>query len=106
MTNQVDARIAQVENGLFPPNAPTYAARRSLHERMAEDRVPGVSIAVISGGEIEWAKAYGARANGQPHPVNTETPFQAAAISKPGAALAILRLGEAGQFGLDPHVEE
>lgn len=106
MTEALNERIAQVENGLFPPNAPAYAPRRSLHERMAEDRVPGVSIAVISGGEIEWAKAYGVRANGQAQQVNTETLFQAASISKPVAALAILRLVEAGKFDLDTDVNE
>lgn len=106
MNDSIDERIVQVENGLFPTSAPAYVPRRSLHERMAEDRVPGVSLAVINGGEIEWAKAYGVRGNGQPHPVNTETLFQAASISKPVAALAILRLVEVGKFDLDTDVND
>lgn len=106
MTHEPDARIEQVENGLFAENEPAFAPRHSLSARMAEYRVPAVSVAVIDGGELAWAKAYGVRASGQPNTVNTETLFQAASISKPVAALAILRLVEAGHFDLDTDVNE
>jgi CubicO group peptidase (beta-lactamase class C family) len=104
MTHELDARIEQVENGLFADHEPAYTPRHSLRERMADYRVPAVSVAVISGGEIAWTKAYGVRATGQPNTLNTEPLFQAASISKPVAALAILRLVEAGHFDLDTDV--
>ncbi|MEO8397290.1 MAG: serine hydrolase domain-containing protein [Chloroflexota bacterium] len=100
-----DNRIEQVENGL--PNkfesAPQQGRSYTLAERMAEYRVPGVSIAVFSGGKIEWAKGYGLRARDEAGAVDSETIFQAASISKPVAALAILRLFEAR--GLDVNAD-
>lgn len=104
--NDIEARIHAVENGLFSKEAASYMPHHALHKRMAEERVPGVSIAVINDGKIEWAKGYGVRAMRQLHAVNTETLFQAASISKPVATLAILRLVEAGKFDLDTDVNE
>jgi len=58
---------------------------------MIADRVPGVSIAVIHNGEIEWAQGFGVvRLGGEP--VTAETLFQAGSISKPVSAMAALRL--------------
>ena len=101
-------QIEQVENGLIKPEdirqpaPPTY----SLIQRMRENNVPGLSIAVVQGGQIHWAKGYGVREIGKPAPVNAETLFQAASISKPMAALAALRLVEQGQLDLDADVNE
>jgi CubicO group peptidase (beta-lactamase class C family) len=75
-----------------------------LEERMAVHRVPGVSIAVINGGRVEWARGYGTKRVGAAEPVNATTLFQAASISKPLAALAALRLVREGRFGLDDEV--
>ncbi|MBI1258178.1 MAG: serine hydrolase [Chloroflexi bacterium] len=101
-------QIEQVENGLtdkqtgVPDNQRMYA----LAERMAEYRVPGVSAAVFSGGKIEWAKGYGLRARGETGQIDSETIFQAASISKPLAALAILRLFEARGLDVDADVNQ
>ena len=67
----LEDRIARVE------------ARWKLAERMAELHVPGVSIAVVSGGKVEWARAYGVAETGVTAKVNPETRFQAASISIP-----------------------
>ena len=98
-------QIEQVENGLLDKqaNAPDDQRTYSLAQRMAEYRVPGVSVAVFNGGNIEWAKGYGLRARGETGSVDSETIFQAASISKPLAALAILRLFEAR--GLDVNAD-
>jgi CubicO group peptidase (beta-lactamase class C family) len=92
----VEQRIQRIQDRILSP--PMFFGEpdgRSLAERMAEDRVPGVSIAVIRNGEIEWARGFGVTRIGG-SPVTTETLFQAASISKPVAALAVLRLVEAG----------
>ena len=78
-------------------------APMSLSERMGELRVPGVSIAVISGGVIEWARGFGLTAIGGP-PVVPETLFQAGSISKPVTAVAALALAQAGKLDLDADV--
>ena len=72
---------------------------------MRENRhVPGVSIAVVHQGRIDWAKGYGVRENGKTEPVDTATLFQAASISKPVSAVAALRLVAQGRLTLDEDV--
>lgn len=73
----------------------------TLEERMAYHRVPGVSVAVLDGGEIAWAEAWGTADTETGAPVTTETLFQAASISKPVAALAAMSLVEEGALALD-----
>jgi CubicO group peptidase (beta-lactamase class C family) len=74
-----------------------------LEERMAALHVPGVSIAVIHNGAIEWARGYGVERVGGPA-VSADTLFQAGSISKPVAAMAALRLVQAGKLSLDDDV--
>jgi CubicO group peptidase (beta-lactamase class C family) len=76
---------------------------RTLHERMKELNVPGVSIAVIHKGYLEWARGFGVR-NSAGAPVNAETMFQAGSISKPIAAMAALRLVQEGKLALDANI--
>ncbi|HEY7850263.1 MAG TPA: serine hydrolase domain-containing protein, partial [Ktedonobacterales bacterium] len=80
--------------------------RASLDQRMAEDGVPGVSVAVIEGGRIAWARGYGVMEAGQPERVTPATLFQCASISKPVAAVVALRLVESGALTLDEDVNE
>lgn len=67
-------------------------------------RVPGVSIAVIHGDQIDWAKGYGVREHGKPERVDTNTLFQAASISKPVSAVAALRMVDRNELALDEDV--
>jgi CubicO group peptidase (beta-lactamase class C family) len=98
-------RIAHVESGLAPRVfAEGQPIKWTLQERMKHHRVPGVSIAVINNGKLEWARGYGTLEAGGLTPVNADTVFQAASISKPVSALAILRLIEAGKLQLDEDV--
>ncbi|HEY2469073.1 MAG TPA: serine hydrolase [Terracidiphilus sp.] len=78
-------------------------ATHTLADRMKELNVPGVSIAVIHDGKIEWARGFGLRSIGGA-PVNAETMFQAGSISKPLAAMACLRLVQQGKLSLDTDV--
>jgi CubicO group peptidase (beta-lactamase class C family) len=75
-----------------------------LTEQMEQYKVPGVSIAVINHGDIEWAQGYGMADVEEQRPVTTETLFQAASISKPVVAMAALSLVEQGMLGLDEDV--
>lgn len=102
----IAARIERVETGLLGPVAITGQApkRMALSERMRALKVPGVSIAIINDGKIEWARAYGVADAGDKRPVSTDTLFQVASISKSVSAAAILRLVEQGKLGLDDDV--
>jgi CubicO group peptidase (beta-lactamase class C family) len=73
---------------------------------MAYYHVPGVSIAVIAEGRIEWARAYGVAEAGGTHAVDTTTLFQAASISKVVTTTAALRLVEQHRLDLDRDVNE
>jgi CubicO group peptidase (beta-lactamase class C family) len=75
----------------------------SLSERMTTLHVPGVSIAVIHHGAIEWAQGFGVMSVGG-SPVAVETLFQAGSISKPLAAMAALHQVQLGKLSLDADV--
>ncbi|HXJ93985.1 MAG TPA: serine hydrolase [Terriglobia bacterium] len=105
---EVEARIARVENGLLPPVVIGGEATpgMKLADRMAFYKVPGVSVAVINQGRIEWARGYGLADVAEKRPVTPETRFQAASISKSVAATAALHLVEEGKLDLDRNVND
>jgi len=78
----------------------------TLTERMEHYNVPGVSIAVISNYEIEWAKGFGVADAKENNPVTLDTLFQAASISKPATAMAVLYFVEQGTLDLDQDVND
>jgi CubicO group peptidase (beta-lactamase class C family) len=99
-------RIARVQN-LVPPVLVTGETPKlkPLATRMEELKVPAVSVAVIHEGRIEWAHGFGViRADGPP--VTANTLFQAASISKPVFALAVLHQVDAGTLDLDKNVND
>jgi CubicO group peptidase (beta-lactamase class C family) len=78
----------------------------NIYDRMKHYNVPGVSIAVVENGKIKWAKGYGLANTKNDAKVDTETLFQAGSISKPVAALSVLKLMEDGAVELDKNVNE
>jgi CubicO group peptidase (beta-lactamase class C family) len=102
----IDARIARVERGLLPGIVITGEPQEGMRlaDRMAFYATPGVSVAVINGGAIEWARGYGVAEAGGSTPVTPRTRFQAASISKPVASLAALLLVSQGRLSLDEPV--
>ena len=99
-----DAIIARVE-GAQTPNRQGWDPY-SLRELMDRFGVPGASIAVIRDYQIHWTKAYGTADQTTKAPVTADTMFQAASISKPVTALAVMRLVEAGKLSLDEDVNK
>jgi len=73
---------------------------------MKSFHVPGVSIAVVRDFKVYWAKTYGAADVVTDAPVTQETRFQAASISKPVTAFAVLRAVDAGKLSLDEDVNK
>ena len=104
-TEKVEERIQRVENGLLPPTVLKGEALTGmkLEDRMRFHRTPGLSVAVINNGEIEWSRSYGVVEVGAKR-VSLETMFQAASISKPVVAMAALRLVQQGRLALDEDV--
>ena len=102
----LEQRIRRVENGLLPATVLQGESplRMKLSERMKFYRTPGVSVAVINNGKLEWARGYGYQSAGSQQAVTTDTIFQAASISKPLTAVAVLRLVEQGKIRLDDDI--
>jgi CubicO group peptidase (beta-lactamase class C family) len=75
----------------------------TLSARMAQLHIPGVSIAVIHNGVIEWAAGFGAKQL-RGRPVGPDTLFQAGSISKPVAAMGALRQVQEKKLALDADV--
>ncbi|QOZ27002.1 serine hydrolase [Bradyrhizobium sp. CCBAU 51753] len=100
---EVMQRIERIAHGLRTAVIVDGDAPMNLSDRMNALHVPGVSIAVMHGAAVEWARGFGTTAIGGP-PVGAETLFQAASISKPVTAVAALALVPAGKLNLDADV--
>lgn len=104
--SNLEARIKRIENGLVSnlqiegEENPTY----NINDRLKELNIPGLSIAFVSNGKVEWARAYGMADRNESQPMTTETMLLAGSISKPVAALRAHQLVEAGKFDLDANV--
>ncbi len=64
-------------------------------------KVAGLSIALIRDANLVWSRSYGDRNAETKLPVTTETIFEAASLSKPIFAYAVLKLYEKGLLELD-----
>ncbi len=98
-------RIARIEGDILPQirirgKGETF----TLIDRMRHYNIPGASLAVIVDGRLAWAKGYGVLAADGEKPVDEETLFQAASISKPVTALATIRLSQQNRIDLDADV--
>ena len=105
--SDVEQRIRRVQDAVQPAvnTKGEPSATTKLADRMAALHVPGVSIAVIHAGKIEWARGFGVTRVGGPA-VTPDTLFQAASISKPVTAMAVLHLVESGKLNLDTDVNQ
>jgi len=94
----------RIEQGLADPDIDV--SELSIDELLEHFNVPGVSIAVVRDFDIHWAKGYGIADVESGAAVNTETLFQAASISKPVNAMALLKAAEEGRFTIDEDVNK
>jgi CubicO group peptidase (beta-lactamase class C family) len=72
-----------------------------LERLLTDGRVPGLSLAIIRAGRTVETKAFGVRDTSTGTPVDGNTIFEAASLSKPVFAYAVLRLVDAGRLSLD-----
>jgi CubicO group peptidase (beta-lactamase class C family) len=79
----------------------TDQLQRAMPALMAQAHVPGVSVAAVSDGQVTWRSAFGAVRAGSTEGVTPETLFQAASLSKPVFAYAVLKLADDGVLSLD-----
>ena len=72
-------------------------------DTLARNGVPSASIAIVRGGRIVYAKAYGKQSETIATP-RADAPYQIASISKQFTAAAILLLEDEGKLSLDDNV--
>ena len=87
---------------LREPAAPS-ALDALLPRLMKDGDVPGVSLAVVKDGRVLWQRAFGVKdaSSDPPVPIGADTVFEAASLSKPVFAYAVLKLVDARVIDLD-----
>ena len=91
--------------------AASHESNPALAERLRKKhQVPALSVAFIENGKITETFASGIRDTEQKLPAEASTVFEAASLSKPAFAYAVVRLCQDGKFTLDepllPHAPE
>jgi len=72
-----------------------------LPELMARARVPGVSVAVVEEGQLVWSGSFGVKHRDSAVRVDNDTVYQAASLSKPAFAFAVMQVVTRGEITLD-----
>ncbi|MCO7572806.1 beta-lactamase family protein [Pseudomonas chlororaphis] len=99
-----------------PPAPPTigrgdYASiigylKQYIPREMAEHRVPGLSIALVDGQELIWARGFGFADQARGLQVTENTAFRAGALSQLLTATAVMQLVEQGRLQLDAPLQD
>jgi len=101
--NTLAEKITAVENRL-PVKKWFKWNENTLVNRMEHYNVPGVSITVINGDEIEWSKGYGTLEVGRNKFVTPDTIIQSASIGKSITSAAAMQFVENRSLTLDENV--
>ncbi len=87
--------------GVQPAFAKVDAVLQSF---IREQKIPGASLAITDSSRLVYARGFGYADVGQREPVNPESLFRIASISKPITAAAILQLVDQEKLSLDDKV--
>ncbi|MCO6478668.1 MAG: beta-lactamase family protein [Phaeodactylibacter sp.] len=82
------------------------AIERLLSEKMSEEGIPGLSIAVVLDGKLAWSNGYGFADLENYVPATVHTAYRSASVGKPLTATAALRLVEEGKLNLDIPIQQ
>jgi CubicO group peptidase (beta-lactamase class C family) len=75
-----------------------------IYEELRKQRIPGLSLAVMTNGQIALAKGYGMANVEHSVPVKPETVFQSGSMGKQFTAAAVMMLVEGGKIRLDDRI--
>lgn len=97
--------LAAAQNGKLSPEKKA-AIESAVSKFMAANAVPGVSVAVVEGGEYEWSAGFGAADLENFVPATSQTLYRLASVSKPITATAAMLLWQQGKLDLDAPVQK
>src|SRR5262249_14228532 len=81
--------------------SPIADLEKQLPQLMADAMVPGLSVAIIKDGKLDWRRGFGVTDAASKKLVDHDTVFKAASMSKPVFAYAVMKLCEKGVLNLD-----
>jgi hypothetical protein len=93
--SQIDERIG-VGTAVHTDTIDDY-----IKHEMALRKVPGLAFAMVDHGRIVTERTYGTANVETGSPVETDSVFELAAVTKPITAVAVMMLVEEGKIGLD-----
>jgi CubicO group peptidase (beta-lactamase class C family) len=104
-SDEIEKRIANVMNNLQVATEVNDVFRSdNVNNRLAYYHTPGISVAVINEGKIEWARGFGLK--NETDSVDVNTLFEAGSVSKPVFALGVMKLKQDGKIDLDKDVNQ
>lgn len=74
---------------------------KSIPRLMDENKVPGLSLALIKNAKLWWTRSFGVKDRASGAPVEGSTVFEAGSMSKPVFAYVVMKLCEVGVLHLD-----
>ncbi|HEY8089809.1 MAG TPA: serine hydrolase domain-containing protein, partial [Polyangiaceae bacterium] len=77
-----------------------------LAEQVARLHLPGLAVGLVVEGQLLWSKGYGVRDVASKQPVDADTLFRLASVTKSFTAIAVLQLRDAGKLSLDDPAEK
>jgi serine beta-lactamase-like protein LACTB len=89
--------------GLAP--ARIKAVEAAIAASMSAQGIPGMSVSVVTGGELRWSSGYGQADLENDVPATPQTVYRLASVSKPVTAVAAMQLAEQGKLDLDAPVQ-
>jgi len=94
-----DVTKAEVDAAL--PKLESY-----ILEKMDADAVPGLSVAIVFNDEVVYVKGFGVREVGKPEPVDADTVFQIASLSKPVSSGVVAAIVSDGTVTWDTRIAD
>ena len=85
---------------LWAPES-TRSLEQTIARLMHEGDVPGLSLAIVENNEVVYSRGFGVKSAVTREVVDDDTVFEAASLSKPVFAYAVLKLADAGKLDLD-----
>jgi CubicO group peptidase (beta-lactamase class C family) len=93
--------LCTIAQAVYPTKEAIARLEKDIPELLKKSDVPGMSIALIRNGKLVWTGAFGISNTNTKKQVTSTTLFEAASLSKPVFAYAVLKLVDEGKLNLD-----